>query len=405
MIVRARYALTPGAAPVENAVLEIQAGRVVSLGPAGSAGAAGALDLGDVLLLPGLINAHTHLELTCLRGQVPFRGSFAEWVEMLVASLPPHQGDQRARLSVRQGVMQSLRAGVTVVGDIGYGRRQIEELASSPLRAVCFMETLGFGPKREAAVPGLLAQLAGGESSPPDLWLGVAPHAPYSTDEGVYSKVLALAGRRGWPVCTHLAETREEVEFLSVGTGPLRGLLERRGLIEESFVPPACSPVEFAERVGLLESGALLIHLNYLTDRELELVAGSPCSVVYCPRAHAFFGHEPHRFREMMAAGTNVCLGTDGLACTDSLSILDEWRFLHQRYAELDLAALLCMSTVNAARALGIEAEVGSLGAGKQADFITLPVTESSPQAAMAEILETPVEPRAVYIGGKRVPI
>ena len=403
MIFRARYALTPGVRLVENAALEVRGGRVVSLRAAPSPGPSPAVDLGDVLLLPGLINAHTHLELTCLQGQVPFRGSFASWVETLIASAPRNQSEQRARESIRDGISRCLAAGVTTVGDIAYGRRQIEELASSPLRAVCFMETLGFGPARAAALPRLSAQLEGVESSPPSHWVGVSPHAPYSTDEGVYGELVALATQRGWPLCTHLAETREEVEFLESGTGPLGELLARRGLIDESFTAAGCGPVEFAERVGLLESEAVLVHLNYLTDRELEMVAGSACSVVYCPRGHRFFGHEPHRFGEMMAVGVNICLGTDSLACNDSLSVLDEWRFLHAEYPRIDLATLLPMSTVNAARALGIEGQVGSLEPGKQADFLALPVSETSPQAAQAEILNRPVQPAAVYVGGQRI--
>ncbi|UCG32281.1 MAG: amidohydrolase family protein, partial [Phycisphaerales bacterium] len=164
-----------------------------------------------------------------------------------------------------------------------------------------------------------------------------------------------------------------------------------------------CTPIQFAERVGLLESNALLVHVNYLADEELELLAGSACSIAYCPRAHAFFDHEPHRFREMMAAGVNVCLGTDSLASNDSLSILDEWRFLHTRHSDLDLPFLLRLSTINAAVALGVEADVGSLEPGKLADFITVPAASPSPRDAMEEILTDPVEPRAVYIGGREV--
>jgi cytosine/adenosine deaminase-related metal-dependent hydrolase len=403
VIFQARYALNPGSELISNAALEVRGDRVVSLRSGGSSCTSAAADLGDVLLLPGLINAHTHLELTGLHGRVPFAGQFASWAERVIEMAPGNQGEAPARRWICEGARMSLRAGVTAVGDIGYGAHQSDELAAVSLRSVCYREILGIGPKHEEALAFLHRGCRDMVSAPPNHWIGLSPHAPYSTDPQVYEEALALAERRGWPVCTHLAETREETVFLKTGEGPLRALLERRGLVTDSFAPAGCTPIQFAERVGLLESNALLVHVNYLTDEELELLAGSSCSVAYCPRSHAFFGHEPHRFREMMAAGVNVCLGTDSLASNDSLSILDEWRFLHARYPDLDLPFLLRMSTVNAAAALGVEADIGSLEPGKLADFICLPADGLSPRDVMEQILTDPVEPQAVYVGGREV--
>jgi cytosine/adenosine deaminase-related metal-dependent hydrolase len=385
--------------------LEVQGDRVVSLRSAGDRSASTTVDLGDVLLLPGLINAHAHLELTGLHGRVPFTGQFASWVERVIETAPGNRGEANVRGWIREGARLSMRAGVSTIGDIGYGPHQPDEMASVPLRAVCFREIVGIGPKREEALAFLEQGCHDMVSAPPHRWIGLSPHAPYSTDPQVYKEALTLADRCGWPVCTHLAETREEALFLETGGGPLRALLSRRGLDTGSFAPAGCTSIQFAERVGLLESSALLVHVNYLTDEELELLAGSACSVAYCPRAHAFFGHEPHRFREMMAAGVNVCLGTDSLASNESLSILDEWRFLHGRHPDLDLPSLLRLSTDNAAAALGIEANVGSLEPGKLADFITLPAASPSPLGAMERVLTDPVEPRAVYIGGREVSV
>jgi cytosine/adenosine deaminase-related metal-dependent hydrolase len=402
MLYRARYAMTADGPLIENAVLEVQQDKVVSMGPASGRLPADVVDLGDVLLLPGLINAHAHLGLTFLQGKVPYDGCFARWTASLVR-MARAGGERQVEESAAEGILRSLRAGVTTVGDIVYDRRQIEGLASSPLRAVCFVETLGIGRDSNLGLRRLEERRGGIDSSPPDMWIGVSPHAPYSTDARVYREAISCAGRNGWRVCTHLAETREEEEFLRAGTGPLRGFLEELGLVDDSFPAPGCSPVGFAEQVGLLESDALLVHLNYVTDRELEMVAGSECSVVFCPRSHRFFGHEPHRISEMLALGVNVCLGTDSLASNDSLSILDEWRFLHREYPGMDFATLLRLSTTNAARALGIDGVVGSLERGKLADFIVVPMTGRSPEDATAEILETAVQPSAVYIGGERV--
>jgi cytosine/adenosine deaminase-related metal-dependent hydrolase len=405
MIIRARYALTPGVPLIENAVLEIRGGRVDALRSAAASGEAADVDYGDALLLPGLVNAHTHLELSGLCGQVPYAGCFADWAERVMETAPAQRGPDQARAGVRDGICRSLRAGVTTVADIGYGPHGQEELARSPLRAVCFREILGRGPKRDPALTWLGRCAEELSAAPPKVWVGLSPHAPYSTDDAVYEEALHAAESRGWPVTTHLAETREEIEFLATGGGPLRDLLDRRGALDAASAPFGGTPVEFAERVGLLESGALLVHMNYLTDGDLEMVAGSPCSVAYCPRAHAFFEHGPHRFREMLAAGINVCLGTDSLASNDSLSVMDEWRFLHRARPELDLPTLLRMSTIGAAAALGIDGEVGSLEPGKLADFIAIPVSSLSPGGVEQEVLSQPIEPRAVWVGGREVSV
>lgn len=403
MLYRARFACTPDRPVIENAVLEVRDGQVVAFGPARERAGADEIDLGDVLLLPGLINAHTHLELSCLRSEVPFNGCFAEWVETLLRRLPVRESEDKARASIRAGIEESLESGVTTVADIGYGARQIAELSSSPLRAICFLETMGTGSKCDAAIHDLDMAAKQTEPDPPNWWAGLSPHAPYSTDERLYGRAILRARERGWPICTHLAETREEEEFLRQGSGPLRALLSSRGLIGATFEAAGCGPIEWAERVGLLEAGAVLVHVNYATDRELEMIAGSDCSVVFCPRAHRFFGHTAHRFAAMMALGINVCLGTDSLASNDSLSILDEWRFLHGEHPELEFGVLLKMSTSCAARALGIEDFVGGLERGRLADFITIPVRSSSGEGALREVLESDSGPLAVYISGKRV--
>ena len=403
MIYRARFACTPDRPVIENAGLEVRDGRVISLGPARGRAGADEIDLGDVLLLPGLINAHTHLELSCLRREIPFDGCFADWVATLLRRLPVRESEDKARASIRAGIEESLGSGVTTVADIGYGARQIAELSSSPLRAICFLETLGTGSRCDAAIHDLDLAVEETKPDPPSWWAGLSPHAPYSTEGRLYGRAIARARKRGWPICTHLAETREEDEFLRKGSGPLRGLLSSRGLIGATFEAAGCGPVEWVERAGLLEAGAVLVHVNYATDRELEMIAGSDCSVVFCPRAHRFFGHAAHRFAAMMALGINVCLGTDSLASNDSLSILDEWRFLHAEHPELEFEVLLKMSTSCAARALGIEDFVEGLERGRLADFITVPVRSSSSEGAMREVLESDAGPLAVYISGKRV--
>jgi aminodeoxyfutalosine deaminase len=197
-----------------------------------------------------------------------------------------------------------------------------------------------------------------------------------------------LSGRQ---LCTHLAETREELQFLRDGSGSFRELLEEWGLWDGTFQPPGCSPVDYMARLNVLEAkpAPLLVHVNYVSDADLDLLANTSCSVAWCPRTHRFFHHEPHRFRDMLARGINVCIGTDSLASNDTLSILDELRFAWRRSSgsagaqgrqPVSQQCLLAMGTIAGARALGLEDQVGSLEPGKRADLAAVPLEQ--PRAA-----------------------
>lgn len=419
---RARWVVPVSQPPIENGCVHVEHGRITGVGR--HEAHHGATDLGDVVVLPGFVNAHTHLELTGCAGQVPFRGSFTRWVADLAAVVQSdhQQGEQARREAIREGLRQSLAAGVTAVADIGHGAVAVEKWRRAKVHTVGFLEVLGMGPRRltphercfedalklvegdapagetaQAEVRGSLDSSVNSSSlessllSPPPTGsvltrLGLSPHAPYSTDAALYRQVVAYAAQAGVPVCTHLAETREELAFLSTGAGPFRELLERLGLWDGSFTPPGCSPVRYMAQLGLLELKPLLAHVNYASDDDLDLLAGHGASVVFCPRSHAFFGHEPHRYREMLARGINVCLGTDSLASNASLSILDELRCLAAT-GGLPHSQLLVMGTLAGARALGWSDEIGSLAPGKLASFAVVPLDCPATCDPLADLL------------------
>ena len=170
-----------------------------------------------------------------------------------------------------------------------------------------------------------------------------------------------------------------------------------------SFSPPRCSAVEYAHRLGLLEAGALLVHVNYASDDDLDLIARHGGHVAFCPRSHHFFGHRPHRFRDMLRRGINVCVGTDSLASSDSLSVLDELRFLREQDQSLPAHELLSMGTLAGANALGLGAVCGSLAPGKSADFVALPLSSPSAGDPLEDILSADTRPIAVYVAGRAV--
>src|SRR3954464_14890835 len=263
-------------------------------------------DLGDVVLLPGLVNAHTHLELssvTCDEGTCS--GSFTDWILALRERARFDTENLEAIVSdaARAGVAQCLRFGVTCVGDISQHSQFTRAiLRDAPLRAVSFGEVLGLAKLRWRFEQ--LMQLALRDEHTTDrLRIGLTPHAPYTVDLPGYRRSLELTRERQLPLATHLAETREERPFLESQSGPFRELWNTLGLWAERVETFRGSPIEFAKSVGLLDEPTLLAHVNYCDDAELATLSRGRASVVYCPRTHRYFGHPPHRWREMLAAG------------------------------------------------------------------------------------------------------
>ncbi|MFH1417738.1 MAG: amidohydrolase family protein, partial [Planctomycetota bacterium] len=197
-------------------------------------------------------------------------------------------------------------------------------------------------------------------------------------------------------------ETRDEVSWLADGTGLLCPLLEKHDL-PTATCRSGDSAIERLERAGVMTTRPLLAHVNYIDDEDLDRLRSSDATVVWCPRSHDFFGHEPHRWRDMMAAGINVCVGTDSLASNKTLSVLDELRFVRQQAPDFSADALLEMGTIRAARGLGLDSQVGSLRPGKYADFVCIPWDPAGPESPAANLLDGGQNAHAVWIGGERI--
>lgn len=411
MILRAAW-VAPVAAPlISDGFVEIDEGRIAAVGHWAERprGAADATDLGEALLTPGLVNCHTHLELTCYAGKLR-PAPLCDWISGLIELRRAPGQVERETQAVRDGARLSLRAGVTCVGDISRRNLTWRALRDVPIRRVCFVEllTLADDPPRDPDELGAaLADVNEGELTT----AGVAPHAPYSVPQEQIAAAVALAGRRGRPWTMHLAETREEVRFLKGERGALPAFLEsltaRRGV-----AAPRCGPIELLRRVAGAGPRGLLAHLNYLSDDDVAAFAASGHCAVYCPRAHAFFGHATHPFAKLRAAGATVAIGTDSLASNASLSLLEELRFVRQRGAPpdvalscsalLDAAALLRSVTLDAARGLGLETRIGSLEPGKAADLAAFPVPRAA-RDPVAEVIDAAPPAAHVWVAGREV--
>ncbi|MCP4707314.1 MAG: amidohydrolase family protein [Planctomycetes bacterium] len=401
LILHAQCVLSPGSPDLPDGAVVLQDHKILECLPFSQARNlypdAQIIDLTHCALLPGLINAHTHLELTPLCGQIPYHGNFFSWV----SSLTDARRNYETSLDevIADACQQFLKAGVTTVGDICFGHRAWPHLASQPVRKVCFAEV--FGITADSDSPRQYLRKCLKQTQTNDLLtLGLSPHAPYSAAPHVYQTAAQIAAANHLPITTHLAETTDEIEFLTSGTGPCYDYLKRIDRWDGSFVCPHRSPVDYFLSLDLPPHPFLLAHVNYLTEDELLTLSQTSHSVVYCPRSHRFFQHPPHPFQKMLAAGINLCLGTDSLASNQTLSILDEIRFLHREYPNLKPSTLLKMATINGAAALHLQDKIGIIAPDYQADLIAIPLTKSHPNP-LTDILTSSHQPALTMITGR----
>ena len=388
---------------IRDGAVVVDGDVIVGCGPygqiRGNFDGADEIELSGCALLPGMVNAHTHLELSGLKGQVAYEGDFIDWVRRLRAVRGRMAGDLRQIIADAWG--QSVRAGVTTVGDICYHDDTGRHLADYVIRKTAFAEFFGMTAE-QADVAEQVERRFARLTEDSLLRLGLSPHAPYSASAGLYGRAAHLAKQRKLALTTHLAENIAEIEFLQSGAGPWREYLEELGKWDGSFCAPGCGPVQYFLQMDLAGQRFALAHVNCISDAELRALARTQHSVVYCPRSQDFFGHRPHRFVEMLGAGVNVCLGTDSLASNDSLSILDEVRFLHRGDRDLPSETLLRMATVNGAVALGWGEQTGTIEPSKQADVIALRLSGSDADP-LVDIWRSEEQPILTMVAGKIV--
>ncbi len=404
MLLRCAYVVPISRPVVSDGVVELRGDRIAFVGPARARTGEHVTDLGRVALLPGFVNAHTHLELTDHAGLMPPGPDFTAWLRRLLERRETHPPTAESiRRSTQQGIHQSLAAGVTTVGDITrYPEWTRPVLRESNLRAISFGEVLALG-RRRTLLSERLAAAASGEHAGPRLRIGVSPHSPYSVEPHAMRACAQQAEALALPLAIHLLETAEEEVFTRTGSGPFWTYLQHLGVWDDDVPLPGCGPLELVHRTGLLRPSTLLAHANYAGAADIKLIAASGTSVAWCPRTHAAFEHPPHPFRDMLRVGVNVAVGTDSLASNPSLSVLDELRFVYRTCDHVPPAECLRMGTLDGARALGWEHEIGSLEVGKQADLVAIPLDHDPDGDVCEAILDGAASPVAVFVAGQRV--
>ena len=398
MIIRARIVVTMDGPPIENGAVLVSGNRIAAVGkfseikrlPSLAAGlsaspsgrgsrvAAGEgkfeiIDLGDQVLLPGLINAHCHLDYTCLRGKIPRQRSFTDWIRLINAEktkLSPN--DYIA--SINDGFREAKRFGTATIANLTGFPELISEI-KPPIRTWWFAELMDI--RQEISDQNLNA-LCIQVSAAAGRW-GLAPHAPFTASRNLYRRCEEIAEREDVLLTTHLAESREERMMFRHARGPLYEFL--RGIGRDIGDCGDATPTEyFFGQKDSANRRYLLAHLNEVSDNDFDLLKGVArrSSIVHCPRSHKYFGHSPFQFQKLQEIGFNICLGTDSLASNDDLSLFAEMRAFQKQFPNVSPEEIAEMVTVNPARALGQLDSLGKIRKDFAADLIAIPITTSA---------------------------
>ncbi|MEP6493132.1 MAG: amidohydrolase family protein [bacterium] len=371
---RARWVVPISSPPIADGVVAVERDRIVYVGPSNAGPLGDETQLGDVLLLPGLINAHCHLELTVMRGFLEDL-DFRRWILRLTAARRAVLDRDALLDSARYGLEEGIRAGITSYADTCESGVVMQAMREAGVRGIMYQEVFGPDPSQCAASMDDLRERVGGLRylETPLVRVGISPHAPYTVSDDLFRAAAQMAREQRLPMAIHIAESEMEQQLVVDGAGPLADGLRRRGI---PVAPRAASPVQLLHRLRVLDVAPLLIHCVRVDTFDIEMIAASASPVAHCPASNAKLGHGVAPLDEMLAAGIVVGLGSDSMASNNRMDMLEEARLalLGQRArlgsSETPSATdVLEMATIGGAKALGMGDLVGTLEAGKQADL------------------------------------
>ena len=328
------------------------------------------LDLGEQILLPGLINAHCHLDYTMLRGKIPPPSSFTDWIRAINAA----KAGLTAKIyvaSIKEGFAEARSFGTTTMANLTAFPELIAEI-DEPIRTWWFGELIDVRtPDRAENIVDLAV-----ESLKSAKHWGLAPHAPYTASARLYARCEEIARGENVLLTTHLAESREETQMFRDSTGPAFEFLKSIGRAMDDCGGE--TPLSFLIRQQKIDERWIIAHLNELTDGDFDLLArAAKFHIAHCPRSHTFLGHAPFAFKKLRVLGFNICLGTDSLASNSSLSLFSEMREFQRKESGASSREILEMATVNGARVLGQAESLGIIAPGFSADLIAIPFAQT----------------------------
>jgi aminodeoxyfutalosine deaminase len=384
MILRARTVVTMDGLPIDDGAVAICGDCIGDVGRFRDVRAHNTgeiTDLGERALLPGLINAHCHLDYTCLRGRISRQKTFTDWIRAINAEKAKLSPDNYVA-SINEGFAEAKRFGTTTVANLTAFPELIPHI-HPPLRTCWFPELIDVrAPERASElIDGAIKSVAGagpqhaccGEDAP---W-GLAPHALFTASRQMYQHCEEIAQRDHVLLTTHLAESREEMEMFRDGSGPLYDFMKSIGRPMDDCGRKTPLELFIGVHGGRALSPWTVVHLNELAESDFGLLekAKTRLHVVHCPRSHDYFAHSPFAFKRLRALGLNICLGTDSLASNENLSLFDEMRAFRKEFPAIPSEDILCMVTVNGASALRQQNLLGRIRAGFRADLVSMPFT------------------------------
>ncbi len=416
VVFRGRYVFPVSAPPISGGYLSFAGGRIVSVG--NRRPDQPVEDLGNVALLPGFVNAHTHLEFSHLEAPLAAPGvEFADWIRLVVEHRRQRAAEGEAvdeilarhiSCSLAAGLAESAGSGVTHIGEIAIPGNTLDryrEYRSAAAHVTVFQEMIGLSEEHVGAhVEGARRHLQRMSEFGEGVQPGLSPHAPYTVHPELVKQSARLSARAGVPVAMHLAESLSELELLGSHSGPLVEFLSEMEVWDPSVVPRGIRPLDYLRLLSRAHR-ALIVHGNFLDGEEIDLLASrnDSMSLVYCPRTHAYFDHGDYALASRLSAGVNVCLGTDSHASNPDLSLLAEMRFVAQHKADVAPGSILDMATLAGARALGLAGQTGSLQEGKNADLVLLRIPEHTADDPHELLFDPACVVEAVYRNGRRV--
>ncbi|HET9425712.1 MAG TPA: amidohydrolase family protein [Gemmatimonadaceae bacterium] len=380
----ARWVLPVTQPAIENGTVTVENGRITHVGPREGAPRGESVDLGDAILMPGLVNTHCHLELTAMRGFLEDL-DFRRWILRLTSAKRSVLSAESLLDSARAGLEEGIAAGITTYADTCDSGAALDAMVEYGVRGIMYQELFGPDPAQcEASVRDFNLKLAALRSRATSLVrVGISPHAPYTVSDDLFRASAAIARDEGLPMAIHVAESEVESELVVHARGAFAEGLRGREIVVE---PRGASPVRLLESLGVLDLRPLLIHCVRVDARDLDLIAARRARVAHCPVSNAKLGHGIAPLVETLSAGIDVGLGSDSTASNNRMNLLEEARaaLLLQRarigtHEALSAADVLELATIGGACALGLGDETGSLEVGKAADLAAFEIGHAGP--------------------------
>ena len=383
-IYSARWVIPVASPPIESGAVAVEGQRIVGVGTKTEIVERFpefcVVLFGEAVILPGLINTHTHLELTCLRGYLENEETdFFAWLRKLTIARLEKLTPDDLRVSATWGACEAVRAGITCVGDASDSAlTSMHALRDVGIRGVVFQESFGPDPKLvDENIAKLKAKVAKIRSVETDLVrAGVSPHAPYTVCGPQLELIAKFANEERLPLMMHAAESEAEWMFLQEGCGPFAEGLAKRSI---EWTAPGVSTIQYLKQIGLLETRPLLAHCIRVDDEDVETLRETGAKVAHCPKSNAKLGHGRAPFGKFIEAGVAVGLGSDSVASNNTSDILEEARFatLLARAAGNRVTAsdALAAATLGGARCFDLEGQIGELTEGAQADLAVVSLT------------------------------